>query len=57
MKKLHADWVTVRLFGEPALIDTYAGEEFAGKDTKEESLFKTIIESKQAMCGRMKHQQ
>lgn len=56
-RNFHADCVTVRLFGDPAFIDTYAGEEFVGKDVKEKSLFKTIIESKQAMCGRMKHQQ
>lgn len=56
-KNFHADRVAVRVFGEPAFIDTYPGEEFAGKDVKEISLFKTIIETRQAMCGRMKHQQ
>lgn len=56
-KNFHADRVAVRVFGDPAFIDTYAGEEFAGKDIKEISLFKTIIESRQALCGRMKHQQ
>ena len=56
-KNFHADRVAVRVFGDPAFIDSYAGEEFAGKDIKEISLFKTIIESRQALCGRMKHQQ
>jgi uncharacterized protein YigA (DUF484 family) len=56
-KNFHADCVAVRIFGDPAFIDSFAGEEFAGKDTREVSLFKTMIESRQAMCGRMKHQQ
>ena len=56
-KNFHADRVAVRIFGEPAFIDSFAGEEFSGKDTKELSLFKTMIETRQAMCGRMKHQQ
>lgn len=56
-KNFHADRVAVRVFGDPAFIDTYAGEEFAGKNTREVSLFKTMIESRQPMCGRMKHQQ
>jgi len=56
-KNFHADRVAVRIFGEPAFIDSFAGEEFAGKDTTEISLFKTMIETRQAMCGRMKHQQ
>jgi len=56
-KNFHADRVAVRIFGDPAFIDSFAGEEFAGKDTKETSLFKTMIEARQPMCGRMKHQQ
>ncbi len=56
-KNFHADRVAVRVFGDPAFIDSYAGEEFAGKNTKEASLFKTMIETRQPMCGRMKHQQ
>jgi len=56
-KNFHADRVAVRIFGDPAFIDSFAGEEFAGKDTKEISLFKTMIETRQPMCGRMKHQQ
>lgn len=56
-KNFHADRVAVRLFADPAFIDTYAGPEFAGKDTGEKSLFKTIIDTLEPLCGRMKHQQ
>lgn len=56
-KNFHADRVAVRLFADPAFIDTYAGPEFAGKDTEEKSLFKTIIDTLEPLCGRMKHQQ
>ena len=56
-KNFHADKVTVRLFADPAFIDTYAGEEFAGKNAPEKSLFKTIIENHEPLCGRMKQQQ
>jgi uncharacterized protein YigA (DUF484 family) len=56
-KNFHADKVTVRLFAEPAFIDTYAGPEFAGKDAEERSLFKTMLEKLEPVCGRMKHQQ
>jgi len=56
-KNFHADRVSVRLFADPAFIDTYAGDEFAGKETKEKSLFKTIIERREPLCGRMKLQQ
>ena len=47
----------LRLFADPAFIDTYAGEEFAGKNAPEKSLFKTIIENHEPLCGRMKQQQ
>ena len=56
-KNFHADRVAVRIFGEPALTDSFTGEEFVGTDTEEILLFKTIIETRQPMCGRMKHQQ
>ena len=56
-KNFHADCVAVRVFGDPAFIDSFAGEEFAGKENKEISIFKTIIDSKLPMCGRLKHQQ
>ncbi len=56
-RNFHADRVSVRLFADPAFVDTFAGEEFAGKDTREESLFKTIIKKREPLCGRMKLQQ
>lgn len=56
-RNFHADRVSVRLFADPAFIDTYAGDEFAGSDTKEKALFKTIVEQHEPLCGRMKIQQ
>jgi uncharacterized protein len=56
-KNFHADKVAVRLFADPAFIDTVAGEEFAGRTAGEKSLFKTIIDNREPLCGRMKHQQ
>ncbi len=57
MKNFHADKVAVRLFADPAFIDTYSGDEFAGSDAEEKALFKTIIDKLEPMCGRMKQQQ
>lgn len=56
-KNFHADKVAVRLFAGPSFIDTYAGPEFAGQDAEEKSLFKTMIETLEPICGRMKQQQ
>ena len=56
-RNFHADCVSVRLFADPAFIDIYAGDEFAGSGTPEKSLFKTIIEKHEPLCGRMKLQQ
>lgn len=56
-KNFRADRVVMRLFAEPAFVDTYAGEEFAGTDTKEHSLFKSIIDKRLPLSGRMKRQQ
>lgn len=56
-KNFRADRVAVRIFADPAYISSFIGEEFVGENSKEISLFKTIIKSKLAMCGRMKHQQ
>jgi hypothetical protein len=56
-KNFHADKVTVRLFAEPAFIDTYAGPEFAGTNADEKTLFKTMLEKLEPVCGRMKQQQ
>jgi len=56
-RNFHADRVVVRLFAEPAFIDSYAGDEFAGQDAEEKTLFKTIFDKREPLCGRMKHQQ
>ena len=56
-KNFHADKVSVRIFGDPAFIDTYAGAEFSGHDAEEKNLFKTMLETLEPLCGRMKHQQ
>ncbi len=61
-KNFHADRVAVKVFAEPAVIDSYSGEkfpgaEFVGRDAREISLFKTIIETGQAVCGKIEHQQ
>lgn len=51
------DHVSVRLFAEPAFIDTFAGVEFSGKDAPEQVLFKTMISKRMPLSGRLKHQQ
>jgi uncharacterized protein YigA (DUF484 family) len=56
-KNFRSDRVVMRLFADPAFIDTFAGEEFAGADTKESSLFKSIIDKRLPLSGRMKRQQ
>ena len=56
-KNFHADRAIVRLFANPAFVDSYATDEFAGKDTKEKSLFKSIIDKRMPLSGRMKRQQ
>jgi len=56
-KNFSADRVVMRLFVDPAFIDTDAGEEFAGADSPAQSLFKAIIDRRQPLSGRLKHQQ
>lgn len=56
-KNFRADRVVVRLFAEPAFVDSFPTDEFAGKDTQEQSLFKSIIEKRLPLSGRMKRQQ
>ncbi len=56
-KNFRADKVVVRLFAEPAFVDTFAGEEFAGSKKGEKSLFKSIIDKRMPLSGRMKRQQ
>ena len=56
-KNFHADRVIVRLFANPAFIDSFPTDEFVGKESIEESLFKRIIEKREPLSGNMKHQQ
>ena len=56
-KNFYADRVIVRLFANPAFIDSSATDEFVGKESIEESLFKCIIEKREPLSGKMKPQQ
>ena len=56
-KNFHADRVIVRLFANPVFIDSFPTDEFVGKESIEESLFKRIIEKREPLSGKMKHQQ
>ena len=56
-RNFRADYVAVRVFAGPAFIDTYAGEEFAGRDIKEQSLFKSMIDKRMPISGKLKRQQ
>ena len=51
------DRVAVRLFAGPAFIDSFPGDEFAGDGRNELQLFKSIIERKKPLIGRLKRQQ
>lgn len=53
----HTDRVSVRLFAEPSFVDTEAGEEFAGADRNELTLFRAIIDRKKPLTGKLKRQQ
>ena len=56
-KNFHADRVIVRLFANPAFMDSSAVEEFVGKESIEESMFKSIIEKREPLSGKVNHQQ
>ena len=56
-KNFHADRVIVRLFANPAFMNSSATDEFVGKESIEESLFKRIIEKREPLSGKIKHQQ
>ena len=56
-KNFQADFVTVQIFGDPAFIDKAAGDEFAGDDPQGHTLFDSIINSQQPVCGSLKRQQ
>ena len=56
-KNFHADKVIVRLFANPVNIEDSLVEEFIGRDSAEESLFRSIIEKLEPVSGKMKRQQ
>lgn len=56
-RNFRVDHVAVRLFAVPAFIDTYAGIEFAGPDVPEYTLFKSILDKRLPLSGRLKRQQ
>ncbi len=56
-RNFRADYVSVRLFANPAFVDSYAGDEFAGPDIHEEGLFRSIIARRLPLSGRLKRQQ
>ena len=56
-RNFRADRVAIRLFAEPAFIDSFPGEEFAGRDLPEQKLFKSVIEKRTPISGKLKRQQ
>jgi len=56
-RNFRADRVAVKLFADPAFIDTFPGEEFAGHELIEENLFKSVIEKRMPISGKLKRQQ
>ena len=56
-RNFRADKVSVRLFANPAAPDNNAGEEFAGGAAGVQELFRTLLETREPLCGRMKQQQ
>ena len=56
-RNFRADRVAVRIFADPAFIDTFPGEEFVGHELIEENIFKSVIEKRMPISGRLKRQQ
>jgi len=56
-KNFRADKVIVRLFAEPAFVDSFPGDEFAGAKTAEQTLFRSIIDKRLPLSGQLKRQQ
>jgi uncharacterized protein YigA (DUF484 family) len=56
-RNFRVDHVAVRLFAAPAFIDTYAGIEFAGREAPELALFKSLIDKRLPLSGKLKRQQ
>lgn len=56
-RNFQADRVIVKLFANPAFIDTFAGPEFVGREADEQAMFKTIIDNRLPISGQLKKQQ
>jgi len=56
-KNFHADRAVVRLFAKPSFVDSFPTDEFAGSEVTEHALFKSIIDKRLPLSGRMKRQQ
>jgi hypothetical protein len=56
-RNFRADKVVVKLFAEPAFIDTFAGPEFAGRNAREQGSFKAVIDKRVPISGQLKSQQ
>jgi hypothetical protein len=56
-KNFDAERVAVRLFAEPAFMDSAPGEEFVGPDSEGLALFKSIIDRGVPLAGKPKRQQ
>lgn len=56
-RNFRADKVSVRLFANPAVTDNNVGGEFAGRAVGVQELFRTLLEKREPLCGRMMQQQ
>ena len=56
-RNFRADRAALRIFAQPAFIDTFAGVEFAGRDNDQLKLFRAIIDKGVPISGRLKRQQ
>ena len=56
-KNFYADRVVVKLFANSILVSSSLTEEFVGKDSLEELLFRSIIKKLEPLSGKMKRQQ
>ena len=56
-KNFHADKVVIRIFANPPCQEDSYIEEFVGKSSQEQELFKSIIEKREPLSGKMKKQQ
>jgi uncharacterized protein YigA (DUF484 family) len=56
-RNFHADKVSVRIFANPAVPDNNSGGEFAGHSAGAQELFRTLLDTREPLCGRMKQQQ